>query len=87
LLLFKESRGGRLTRDKILDYDEFALHVLKQELAKRFSYKWKCKNGSLVNVEDMTDSHLEHAINILEDYLARQEVEREAYADYYDRYD
>lgn len=66
-------------QDRILDYDEFALHVLKQELANRFNYLWKCKNGSVVNVKDMTTSHLTHAVNMLEEYLEQKEIIQENY--------
>lgn len=66
-------------QEKILAYDELALHVLKQELAKRYSYKWRCKNGDVIAVEDMTDSHLRHAIDMLEGYLEEQAVVQENY--------
>lgn len=74
-------------QDRILSYDEEALHVLRQELAHRFNYMWKCNNGSLVNVKHMTTSHLVHAINMLEEYLAQKEVVTENYVDAMDYYD
>lgn len=74
-------------KDRILNYDEEALHVLRQELANRFNYMWRCANGSAVNVKDMTTSHLVHAINMLEEYLAQKAVIRENCADATDYYD
>lgn len=74
-------------QNKVLDYDDFALHALRQELAKRMNYMWKCKNGSLVNVKDMTTSHLVHAINMLEEYLAQKAVVMENCVDAMDYYD
>ena len=74
-------------KDRLLSYDEEALHVLRQELAHRFNYMWRCANGSAVNVKDMTTSHLVHAINMLETYLAQQAVIRENCVDALDYYD
>ena len=74
-------------RDRILGHNEEALHVLRQELAKRFNYVWMCANGSMVNVKDMTTSHLVYAIDKLEAYLAQQAVIRENCADATDYYD
>ena len=74
-------------KNRILSYDEEALHVLRQELANRLNYVWKSKNGSLVNVKDMTTSHLVHAINMLEEYLKQKEIVNENYVDSMDYYD
>ena len=68
-------------QDKLLNYDEEALHVLRQELAHRFNYMWKCGNGSTVNVKDMTTSHLVHAIDMLEKHLEQKEIVEENYLD------
>lgn len=68
-------------KDIILQPDEQALYVLRSELAKRINYQWRCKNGSVVDVKDMTTSHLVHAINMLEDYLKEKKVVEENYLD------
>ena len=59
-------------RNIILDYDEFALHVLKQELARRYTFSWKCKNGDVVALEDMSSSSLKYVIDVLESYLVKE---------------
>ena len=74
-------------KNRILSYDEEALHVLRQELTNRLNYMWKSKNGSLVRVKDMTTSHLVHAINMLEEYLKQKEIVNENYVDSMDYYD
>lgn len=74
-------------QSEILGYDEFSLHVLRTELLKRVSYKWKCKNGSIVDVEDMSTSHVIHAINMLEEYLEEQKAIAENFLDALDYYD
>lgn len=74
-------------KDIILQPDEQALHVLRSELERRANYQWRCKNGSVVDVKDMTTSHLVHAINMLEEYLAQKEVVMENYVDALDYYD
>ena len=68
-------------KDIILQPDEQALHVLRSELAKRINYQWRCKNGSVVDVKDMTTSHLVNAINMLEGYLEEKKVVEENYLD------
>lgn len=68
-------------QDIILQPDEQALHVLRSELAKRINYQWRCKNGSVVDVKDMTTSHLVNAINMLEGYLEEKKVVEENYLD------
>ena len=68
-------------KDVILQPDEQALHVLRSELAKRINYQWRCKNGSVVDVKDMTTSHLVNAINMLEGYLEEKKVVEENYLD------
>ena len=66
-------------KDIILQPDEQALHVLRSELAKRVNYQWRCKNGSVVDVKDMTTSHLVNVIRMLEDYLEEKKVVEENY--------
>ena len=68
-------------KDIVLQPDEQALHVLRSELARRVNYQWRCKNGSVVDVKDMTTSHLVHAINMLEGYLEEKRVVEENYLD------
>lgn len=74
-------------QDIILQYDEQALHVLRSELARRINYKWKCMNGSIVNVKDMTTSHLINAVSKLENYIKEKEIEQENFVDATDYYD
>lgn len=68
-------------KDIILQPDEQALHVLRSELARRVNYKWKCKDGSIVDVKNMTDLHLIRSINLLEEYLEDKKVVEENYLD------
>ena len=76
-------------QDVILKHDRFALAVLKEELENRNpkNYQWKTKNGAVLNVKDMTDSHLKNAINLLENYLHEQEIIQENWVDALDYYD
>ena len=74
-------------QDIILQYDEQALHVLRSELARRINYKWKCMNGSIVDVKDMTTSHLINAIDKLENYMKEKEIIQENFVDTMDYYD
>ena len=66
-------------KDIVLQPDEQALHVLRSELARRINYQWRCKNGSVVDVKDMTTAHLVNAINMLEGYLEEKKVVEENY--------
>ena len=72
--------------DIILQADELALHILCEELNRRNVYKWKTASGEVINVKDMTTTHLENAIRKLKSYLSEQERLREAYADYLSEY-
>lgn len=74
-------------QDIVLQYDKQALYVLKNELARRVNYKWKCRDGSIVDVKDMTTSHLMNVVNKLENYLQEKEVIQENYVDAMDYYD
>ena len=40
-----------------LQYNEHALHILKEELRKRTTYKWKTKDG-YIDVKEMSNEHL-----------------------------
>ncbi len=72
--------------DIILQPDELALHILSEELNRRNVYKWKTASGELINVKDMTTTHLENVIRKLKNHLWEQERLREAYADYLSEY-
>lgn len=68
--------------DIALQADEFALHILSEELNRRNTYKWKTASGEVIDVKDMTTTHLKNAIRKLKDHLSEQEILREAYCDY-----
>lgn len=72
--------------DIILQVDELALRILREELSRRNTYKWKTANGEVINVKDMTTAHLKNAIRKLEDRLSEQKILREAYCDYMSEY-
>ena len=72
--------------DIILQTDEFALHVLREELHRRNTYKWKTASGEVINVKDMTTAHLKNTVRKLEDYLSEQEIIMNAYCDYTNGY-
>ena len=72
--------------DVILQADELALHILREELSRRNTYKWKTANGEVINAKDMTTTHLKNAIRKLKDHLSEQEILREAYCDYMSEY-
>ena len=74
-------------KDFLLGYDELALRVLEHELSGRVNYQWKCANGSVVDVKDMSVTHLKNAIKMLKEYLAEREIVRESYVDANDWYD
>ena len=76
-------------KDVILEHDRFALAILKEELESRNpkNYQWKIKSGAVLNVKDMTDSHLRNAINMLERYLHEQEIINECWVDATNYYD
>ena len=74
-------------KDVILQPEEQALHVLRSELERRVNYQWRCRNGSVVDVKDMTTSHLVNAISMLERYLYEQKIVQENYVDALDYYD
>ena len=73
-------------QNKILGYDEFARHVLREELHRRNTYKWKTASGEVINVKDMTTAHLKNTVRKLEDYLSEQEIIMNAYCDYTNGY-
>ena len=70
-----------------LEYDEHALRVLKAELAQRNTYMWRQADNTLINVKDMSDTHLRNTIRKLEDYLHEREIVLGNYVDAMDYYD
>lgn len=76
-------------QNKILDHDEFAVFVMEEELKSRHpkNYQWKTKDGTVVNVKDMSDSHLRNAIRMLKNFLYEQKIVQENYVDALDYYD
>lgn len=68
--------------DIILQADELALRILSEELNRRNTYKWKTASGEVINVKDMTITHLKNAIRKLKNRLSEQRILREAYCDY-----
>lgn len=69
-----------MTKDFILQADELALKVMEKELFERYNYKWKTASGEILNVKDMTDSHLRNTINKLKRYLYEREIVLENYS-------
>ena len=70
-----------------LKYDEHALKILKEELSRRTAYKWKTADGTLIDVKDMSDTHLRNTIKKLKNYLSEQRIVMENYVDAMDYYD
>lgn len=62
--------------EKILSINNHqeALVILNRELQRRTNYKWKTRNGELINVSDMTDEHLLNTIKLLEEQELLYEV-------------
>ena len=83
----KKDQG--ITQDIILGHDEFALAILREELERRNpkNYQWRTKDGTVLDVKDMTDSHLQNSINMLEKYLHEREIFLENWIDATDYYD
>jgi hypothetical protein len=65
--------------DEILSYDEKAYHVLLNEFERRKNYYWQQKNGTLVNVKEMSDTHLVNTIKLLKTRM--EEAELYSYCD------
>ena len=76
-------------KDVVLKWDQFALNVLKKELERRNpkNYQWKTRNGTILDVKDMKDSHLKNVINILVKDLNNREILLENWVDATDYYD
>lgn len=56
-----------------------ALYYLKKELERRTNIMWKTKNGEEINIREMSDTHLENTIGLLERQVELNEIS----ADYY----
>lgn len=63
-------------KEVILTIDDLdkALIVFKKELENRKIYKWKMKNGNLIDVKDMSDTHLQNTISLLEEQKLLYEI-------------
>lgn len=51
-----------------------ALHYLKQELDRRTNILWKTANGEEINIREMSNSHLQNAILLLERQIELTEI-------------
>lgn len=54
--------------------DKEALDILEKELDRRTVHRWTMKNGSTIDVRDMTVPHLEHAIAMIRRKLAEEDM-------------
>lgn len=50
------------------------LEVLKDELSSRHNYIWTTKDGSNINVKDMTDFHLKNTIALIEEKIELKQI-------------
>ena len=66
-----------------LQYNEQALYILKEELRKRTTYKWKTKDG-YIDVKEMSNEHLINSINKLEKHLNEVNIYLEKCIDAFD---
>lgn len=69
---------GEINGQSIYDYDQWdstmeddcSVYTKQDVLAhvgkKAITWNWKCKDGSLLKIEDMTDKHLENSIKYCE---------------------
>ena len=66
-----------------LEYNEYALRVLKAEVARRNTYMWRQADNTLINVKNMSDEHLRNTIRKLQEYLDEKEILEGHYFDAY----
>lgn len=50
------------------------LEVLKEELSSRHNYIWTMKDGTNINIKEMTDSHLENTINLIQERIQLRQI-------------
>lgn len=62
--------------------DEETLFILKSELRNRTKYLWKCANEKVIDLKEMTDTHLINTIAKIEKYKQEKEEFEEAYSSY-----
>lgn len=76
-------------QNRILNHDEFAIHVMEEELKNRHpeNYQWRTKDGTIVDVKDMSDSHLKNTIRMLKNFLWEKAIVQENWVDAMDYYD
>lgn len=60
---------------QILDINrpDEALYYLKRELDNRMESFWRKKDGELINIKDMSLTHLMNTINLLEEQIEERE--------------
>ena len=72
----------------ILDFQnaQKALYFLNKEKERREEYFWKTKSGELINIKDMSDTHLNNTIKLLEKHLEEYHIVMDNLdaIDYYD---
>ena len=76
-----------MNKKVLLDYDEFALGILEEELASRYDYYWKDKNGTIINVKEIPIAYLKNIIAKLKDKFSERKIIEENYVDALDYYD
>ena len=69
---------------KILSINDVneALYYLKEELGQRQAILWKMKNGDLISIKEMSNSHLENTIKLLEKQIMLEDLNGELINDY-----
>lgn len=62
--------------DKVISVNnaQEALHYLNKELEDRCNILWKMKNGKTINIKDMSFTHLQNTINLLEERVDVEQI-------------
>lgn len=72
----------------ILDWNnpQKALYFLNKEKERREEYFWKTRTEELINIKDMSNTHLDNTIKLLERHLQEYNIVMENLdaIDYYD---